>query len=74
MPPVKATECEHCQTKLLPCPFCGKPAVAVGSALVQCTDTNGCSAMIDFGHWTGETDDGVPAIHFVIEQWNKRVR
>jgi hypothetical protein len=40
--------------------------------MVMCSDTVGCSASIDFGHWCGENDKGVPAEHFVIEQWNKR--
>lgn len=72
MPPTKTDHCPHCRVRLLHCPFCGGPAEAVGSAVVQCRDTVGCSATIDFGHWTGEDDNGVPAIHFVIEQWNKR--
>ncbi len=67
------TECRHCGLKPLPCPFCGKPGEILGQNMVACSDTVGCGGEIDFGHWCGTTDDGVPAEHFVIEQWNKRV-
>ena len=63
--------CPHCDIKLLPCPFCESRAVVFGSNAVGCTEFE-CGAEIDFGHWCGETDDGIPAEHFVIEQWNKR--
>lgn len=66
------TECPHCQLKPLACPFCGKPASIFGSNMVGCSDTVDCGGNVDFGHWTGTNDDGVPAVHYVIEQWNKR--
>lgn len=68
----RAEECPHCQMKPLPCPLCGGPAVIIGDNMVGCTD-NGCNCNVDFGHWTGYDDDGVPAVHFVVEAWNKRV-
>jgi len=64
-------ECPHCQMKPLPCPFCGSPAVSTGDNMVECTSWE-CGASVDWGHWTGESPDGVPAVHFVIEHWNKR--
>ncbi len=67
----KPTECPHCGLKLLPCPFCGSRAVVFGQPRVGCTEFE-CGAEIDFGHFVGETNDGVPAEHFVIEAWNKR--
>lgn len=70
----ETNECDHCGMKPLPCPFCGKPGKIFGDNMVGCSDTNGCMAAVDFGHWTGEDDDGVPAVHYVIEQWNKRVQ
>lgn len=27
---------------------------------------------MDFGHFSGVGDDGIPAVHWVIDQWNKR--
>lgn len=68
----QATECPHCRIKPLACPFCGKPAKIFGSNVVGCSDTVDCGGNVDFGHWTGTNDDGVPAVHYVIEQWNKR--
>lgn len=70
--PYKATECPHCQLKPLSCPFCGKPGMIFGDNFVGCEDQHECCANIDFGHWTGE-EKGVPAVHWVIEAWNKRV-
>ena len=69
---MKKAECPHCGLKPLPCPFCGAEALIHGQNMVICTDTNKCGGCMDFGHWCGETDEGVPAEHFVVEQWNKR--
>lgn len=70
--PLIISECPHCQMKPRPCPFCGKPGKIFADNCVGCSDQVGCSANIDFGHWTGTNDDGTPAVHYVIEQWNKR--
>ena len=40
--------------------------------MVGCSDDN-CGANIDFGHWLGVDGNGIPAVHWVIEQWNKRI-
>lgn len=64
-------KCEHCDLELKPCPFCGKPAKIYGSNMVGCIDTVNCNGGMDFGHWDG-TSNGVPAVHWVIIQWNKR--
>lgn len=69
----RATECRHCGLKPLPCPFCGKDGLIFGDNMVGCSDDHNCCANIDFGHWTGTNNDGTPAVHYVIEQWNKRV-
>ena len=66
------TKCDHCGMELLPCPFCGSRAVVFGDPSVGCAEFE-CGATIDFGHWVG-VEDGVPAYHWVIEQWNKRFR
>lgn len=65
-------ECPHCGLKPLRCPFCGSPGEIFGDNMVGCCETVNCGGNVDFGHWTGEDDNGVPAVHFVIEQWNKR--
>lgn len=67
------TKCGHCGLEPLPCPFCGKPGKIYGQNMVGCSDSVNCGATIDFGHWCGTDDDGTPAEHFVLEQWNKRV-
>ena len=67
----RQTECPNCGLKPLPCPFCGKPAEIIAQNEVQCTDWK-CGASINWGHWLGE-ENGIPAEHWVIEQWNKRV-
>ncbi|MCP4986105.1 MAG: hypothetical protein GY928_08575, partial [Colwellia sp.] len=33
-----------------------------------------CGGTMDFGHWCGHDDDGIPAEHYVVEQWNKRIQ
>ncbi len=55
--------------KLRECPFCGKPGKIYAENNVGCEDWK-CGGNIDWGHWCGE--NGVPAVHWVIEQWNKR--
>ncbi len=64
-------ECPCCQTKPLPCPFCGKPGKIYGEPNVGCEDWE-CGANIEWGHFCGE-ENGIPAVHWVIMQWNKRV-
>lgn len=64
--------CTCCGTQPLDCPFCGKPGKIFGENMVGCSAENVCDANIDFGHWCGE-ENGIPAVHHVIEQWNKRV-
>lgn len=66
------SHCPCCHTELKLCPFCGKQAKIFGSNMVGCSDDN-CGANIDFGHWVGVDDNGIPAVHWVIEQWNKRI-
>ena len=56
--------------ELKACPFCGGEAKAHGSAVVACENIN-CEALIDFGHWCG-TENGIPAIDWVIKAWNTR--
>jgi hypothetical protein len=63
--------CSCCGEELLSCPFCGKPGKIFGSNMVGCSDTINCGGSIDFGHWCG-VQDGIPAVHWVIKQWNKR--
>ncbi len=65
------TECPHCQMKPKPCPFCGKPGKIYGENYVGCEDFQ-CGANVDWGHFCG-TERGIPAVHHVINQWNKRV-
>ena len=67
------SKCSHCDLTPLPCPFCGKDGQIFGQNMVGCSDIIECGANIDFGHWCGETDEGIPAEHYVIEQWNKRI-
>lgn len=67
------TECPHCGIKPRACPFCGAPGEIYAENMVGCSDDINCGGVVDFGHWCGEDDKGVPAVHFVIEQWNKRV-
>lgn len=62
--------CPCCGVNILPCPFCGKEGKIYGSNMVGCSDLN-CGGNVDFGHFDGE-QDGIPAVHWVIEQWNKR--
>jgi endogenous inhibitor of DNA gyrase (YacG/DUF329 family) len=57
-------------TKLLPCPFCGKPGKVYAENSVGCSDQQ-CGAEVNFGHWCG-VENGVPAVNWVIAQWNKR--
>ncbi len=64
-------ECPCCQLKPLPCPFCGKPAKIYAEHNVGCEDWT-CGAQVDWGHFDGE-EDGIPAVHHVIGQWNKRI-
>ena len=64
-------ECPCCQTKPLSCPFCGKLGKIYGENYVGCEDWE-CGAAVDWGHFCGE-ENGIPAVHWVIEQWNKRV-
>lgn len=65
------TECPCCGEKVKNCPFCGAPGQVYGSNNVGCTDIE-CSGQVDFGHWMGERD-GIPAVHWVIKAWNRRV-
>jgi len=76
------TACPCCGMKPLPCPFCGKPAKIYGESMVGCSGINECDAgmvhpdefctgHVDFGHWFG-TENGIPAVHWVIAAWNKR--
>jgi hypothetical protein len=58
--------------KPIACPFCGKPGKVWGSNLVGCSDGS-CGGEVDFGAWDGIGKNGIPAVHWVIEQWNKRV-
>ncbi len=64
------TICPCCGEKIKNCPFCGSPGQIYGSNNVGCSDTE-CGAIIDWGHWCG-TEDGVPAVHYVVQHWNKR--
>lgn len=64
-------KCPHCDIRPFTCPFCGKPGQVFGCNMVGCSDTVECGGQVDFGHWSGEIN-GVPDVHFVIEQWNKR--
>ena len=41
--------------------------------MVGCSGVNKCDAVIDFGHWVGISEEGKPAVHYVIEAWNRRV-
>ena len=66
------TECPCCETKVKPCPFCGSPGIIYSCNMVGCSENVQCGGEVDFGHWVGTTDDGIPAVHFVVEQWNKR--
>ncbi len=68
------TECPCCNTKLNLCPFCGGPAKIYGQNMVGCIDNANCGGTMDFGHWSGHDDDGIPAEHYVVEQWNKRIQ
>lgn len=63
-------KCPHCGIEPKPCPFCGEPGKVYGENYVGCSDHN-CGGNVDFGHWCG-VENGIPAIHWVIEQWNKR--
>lgn len=56
----------------MPCPHCGKPGKVYGENMVGCDDTQACGATMDFGHWCG-IENGIPAVHWVIKQWNTRV-
>lgn len=38
--------------------------------MVGCTDFN-CGGNVDFGHFDG-VQNGIPSVHWVIQQWNKR--
>jgi len=55
----------------MPCPFCGEPGKIYGVNMVGCSNVSRCGAVIDFGHWVGALN-GIPDVHFVIEQWNTR--
>lgn len=65
-------KCPCCDAKPLPCPFCGSKGKIYGENMVGCSETVNCGGNVDFGHWCG-VENGIPAIHHVIEQWNKRV-
>jgi len=68
-----ATACPCCSTEIGKCPFCGKRGCIIlpYENAVFCEDDNDCGAEMNFGHWCGE-EKGIPAIHHVIAQWNKR--
>lgn len=68
----KMTRCPCCGTVPLACPFCGESAEICGENMVACSDDLNCTANVDFGHWCGD-ENGIPAVHWVIQQWNKRV-
>jgi len=63
-------ECPCCNEKPAPCPHCGKPGKIYCESIVGCSDFN-CGSQIDFGHWYG-IENGIPAVHWVIKQWNRR--
>jgi endogenous inhibitor of DNA gyrase (YacG/DUF329 family) len=65
------TKCPHCDMQVAACPHCAEPARIHGENMVACTDTVDCCAQVDFGHWCG-TENGIPAIHWVIAAWNRR--
>lgn len=74
--------CPCCGEKIKPCPFCGRPAKIYGENFVGCTGIECeagmaapdeyCAGHVDFGHWCG-TEEGIPAVHYIIKAWNKRV-
>lgn len=76
--------CPHCGERPKKCPFCGKPAKIYGQNMVGCSGINDCDAgmvppdefctgHVDFGHWCG-TEKNIPAVHWVIKAWNRRVK
>jgi len=64
--------CPCCNEKVLPCPFCGKEGKVYAQNCVGCSDDHECGANVHWGHWCG-IENGIPAVHWVIKQWNKRV-
>lgn len=73
MVPDLPNECPDCGMTPAACPFCGQPAKVYGTNSVGCIDTVGCGGEMNFGHWCGQPENGVYPVHYVIEQWNKRV-
>lgn len=65
------SKCPCCDEKPMPCPFCGKEGVIYGENSVGCIEMTQCGGEVNFGHWSGE-ENGIPAVHWVIKQWNKR--
>ncbi len=65
-------ECSCCQEKPLPCPFCGAPGMIFGENMIGCSEIVQCGGQVDFGHHCG-VENGIPAVHWVIKQWNKRI-
>lgn len=65
------SKCPCCEVEPAACPFCGKPGKIYGESIVGCSDLTNCNGQVDFGHWCG-VENGIPAVHWVIKQWNKR--
>ena len=67
------TKCPCCGTRVKECPFCGADGMIYAENLVGCSNTTQCGGEVDWGHWCGSDDNGIPAVHYVIEHWNSRI-